>query len=129
MISFTVNITPVPKGRPRFDRRGFARTPERTRKFEQDLLLCSKQHMPLTPLEGPLCVRLVFYLPRLKTKRLQREYPVTGSDLDNLAKPVLDAFNKRFWRDDSQIVVLDTVKKFSVGTPGIGIEIWEAGVD
>ncbi len=64
-------------------------------------------------LEGPLCVRMIFYLPRPKAHFSTRgpikpkfvdAQPTTRPDLLKRARSVEDALTKILWGDDSQIV-------------------------
>lgn len=104
MIDVTLDLNPVPKGRPRLASGGFTRTPEKTAQFERDLrmMLLVQRAVPDVPLDGPLEVVLVLW-------RQCRSEAQCG-DIDNLQKAVLDACNPTrdggwtgLWRDDRQI--------------------------
>lgn len=94
-----VKGVPVPKGRPRHSKNGHTYTPEATRNAEKiirDLALLSGLREPY---EGPVSVRLEFFLP--DRRRV---------DCDNLAKLTTDALNGIAFKDDSQIVRLGIEK-------------------
>ena len=72
-------------------------------------------------LDGPLFVCVEAYVPIPKTLQTKPKLaaieagairPVTRPDLDNYIK-VLDGLNGIVWRDDSQIVRLNSVKAYS----------------
>lgn len=73
------------------------------------------------PIEGPATVGLIITVARPKTTKLPHPKP----DVDNYAKPVLDAMTKAgVFRDDSQVAMLAVLKKWG-DEPSIGIEITE----
>lgn len=134
MIKLALNITPVAKGRPKFNMRtGHAYTPGKTRSFESELRdLVSQEssweegtpNMPTLPLGGALGVHTIFYLPRPKS--VKRMYPTTRPDGDNFAKGLLDALNGIVWKDDSQIVDLTIAKRYCDGPIGrIELSVYE----
>lgn len=65
MIEFFIPGIPTAKGRPKLSTRGgFARayTPKKTRDYEDMVAIFGRKAFQ-KPLEGPLCVELVFTLP------------------------------------------------------------------
>lgn len=105
LVEFTVPGTPVPKARPRVkqDRRGRNRTytPDRTLEAEAAI----QRHY----IESAGCR----HLDPSWRYRLEVEFhgPHASSDLDNLAKAVLDGLNGWAWADDKQVTELSAVKK------------------
>lgn len=94
----TVDITPVPKGRPRI-MHGKAVTPYETRKFENDLgalIRCEVWKAGIG-------------LPVYPDQRLSVEVETGPSrgDIDNLAKSILDSCNGILWSDDRQVDKLE----------------------
>ena len=80
------------------------------------------KHCPDAPLEGPLRVMIKWLFPT-DQKHEDGEYKDTRSDLDNLAKQILDVMTMLgFWSDDAQIASL-ILEKFWADTPGIFIRI------
>ena len=91
-IEFFVPGRPVPKGRPRVTKSGFAYTPKRTREWESVVAWHAKLARGFRPIiEGPVAVRLAFCGARVT------------ADIDNLAKAVLDAMNRVVYLDDRQV--------------------------
>lgn len=114
MIRIVVHGTPIGKARARTvtqrNGRVHAYTPDETAVW-QDVIRCEAlRSRPTAPLEGPLYVKLVFYLPRPRTAK--RAWPSVKPDLDNLEKAVLDALNRLIWRDDAQIVSKVSTKRY-----------------
>lgn len=105
------------------------------------LTLQLKESLPegFTPITGPLTLTV----NNFKTKAVILEsgwrkvlceqgfmLPISKPDVDNYAKLVMDAFNKRFYKDDSQITEIRSAKFFS-GTPRVEIimEYRERSID
>lgn len=137
-ITFSINGTPIPKGRPRARvRGGFAQiyTPITTRKYEKAISdLAALAMGGRKPLEGPLSVSIRFRLapPKSMTKReravvLAGEQAYMGrSDLDNYFKAVADSLNGICWLDDVQIVRMFATKSAS-SKPGIDVRVEPLG--
>jgi Holliday junction resolvase RusA-like endonuclease len=123
MIEFILPIDPVAKGRPRFDRRGIARTPEKTRRFERSVALLSRKHAPKEPITGAVELRLTFLMKA--PGRPVRPYPST-CDLDNLIKGVSDSLNGIMWVDDVQVTKVTAEKVYSYVKPHGEIHVWIA---
>lgn len=129
-ISFLVSIVPAAKGRPRFARAtGRAYTPGATADAERSFRSLAMAHRPAEPLEGPLFVQLVFGVPIPQKSHWWHAaavarcvWPTPRPDLDNYEKLVLDALNRIFWRDDSQIVKVEKMKAYAP-SPFISVRI------
>jgi len=98
--SITVNVEPVPKGRPRVVRqagRGVRTiTPTRTVEFEHVVRLAAQAARPKDwELEG-------FFRVEIVVRRARR-----AGDVDNFAKACLDSLNRVAWNDDAQVVSLE----------------------
>ncbi len=137
-LTFSIECSPVPKGRPRATvRGGYAKmyTPPATRAYEAGITRIAAAAMRgRQPLQGPLSVSMRFRLaiPKSTTKRA-REALLAGeeaylgrADLTNYAKAVEDALNGICWRDDVQIVRLFLTKAAST-TPGVDVRIEPLG--
>lgn len=134
MIEILIPGTPIPKGRPRFARRGnfvATYTPEKTRSYEKIVAIEGMTAMKgQKPLEGALRVEIEAYMPipKATSKKIwalieKGEYPhIKKPDLDNLIKGGCDALNGICWLDDSQIVHL-TVSKHYSHTPRLVVRI------
>jgi Holliday junction resolvase RusA-like endonuclease len=128
-VIFQVEGTPVPKGRPRFARRGkFVSTysPKTTVDYESKVSDAAKQAMgSQKPLEGPIvaCIYITLPIPAsYSKKRLQaclsgEERPIKRSDIDNFCKAIFDGMNGIVFADDSQVVSLHATKVY--GTVGL----------
>ena len=84
----------------------------------------------ITPIDGPVAVDVLFYLPR--PKRLMRKKDPDGPiphtakpDVDNLWKSTADALSGLVWRDDSQVCRTRASKWYAEknGVPRVEIEI------
>ena len=116
MTAVVVNIPgqPVPKGRPRFTKGGFAYTPDKTRKYEKLVASLAKTAMAGRPPFGcPVKVMVTAFMrmPQMSKKRTADALagyilPAVKPDADNLAKAALDACNGIIWRDDALICSL-----------------------
>ena len=129
MVTFMVEGTPVPKGRPRFARRGkFVSTysPKTTVDYETKVAEAAQLAMGSSePLETPVGAYIYITLPipaSYSKKRKQdclsgNERPTKKSDIDNYCKAVFDGMNGIVFLDDSQIVSLHSTKVY--GTIGM----------
>ena len=129
-VEFTVFDDPVSKERPRTvikaDRYGRKKahtyTPSKTKKFEETVGWVYKSFYGSEKFdkEVPLKVRVEFFLKPPKRGKKETEKmingeirPVTGKDVDNMAKSVLDGLNGVAYKDDSQVVELSVGKFYS----------------
>ena len=129
MVNFMVEGTPVPKGRPRFARRGkFVSTysPKTTVDYETKVAEAAQLAMGSSePLETPVGAYIYITLPipvSYSKKRKQEclsgnERPTKKSDIDNYCKAVFDGMNGIVFLNDSQIVSLHSTKVY--GTIGM----------
>lgn len=122
MLKFWIDIEPIPKGRPRFTRKGFTYTPKDTMDAERQIQFSIRQQHYGQELESPLAVSLKFFLS--KPKKPSNHFPIAKKDLDNLVKLVFDALNGILWVDDRQICVLHCSKQYTTcNKPGIEIKL------
>ena len=129
MVTFMVEGTPVPKGRPRFARRGkFVSTysPKTTVDYETKVAEAAQVAMGSSePLETPVGAYIYITLPipaSYSKKRTQaclsgEERPTKKSDIDNFCKAVFDGMGGIVFVNDSQIVSLHSTKVY--GTVGM----------
>lgn len=127
---FFVEGDPVPKGRGRIMSSGNKRwqvTPARTRMYEHHVSDIAARAMidacRLEPFDGPLYVKLTFWLPRPKS--VTRMWPFARPDLDNLTKSVLDGLNGVVFHDDAQVCCMDLAKHYADALVGVQVEITE----
>jgi len=129
MVRFMVLGTPVPKGRPRFARRGkFVSTysPKTTVDYETKVSESAKLAMGASePLETPVGAYIYITLPvpaSYSKKRTEaclsgEERPTKKSDIDNYCKAIFDGMNGIVFLDDSLVVSLHATKVY--GTIGM----------
>lgn len=135
VVTFTVDGDPVPKGRPRFARRGqFVQTytDSKTLEYETHVAMRARQAIGASePLKGALSVFLYlrYAVPESYTKKrkeaclLGLEFP-KRIDLDNVYKSITDAMNGIVYVDDSQIVEAHIRKAYHM-FPGANIMVQE----
>lgn len=119
-----VDGNPIAKKRPRFVRRGkFVSTYNPQETEEGRFLLLAKGQIS-GPLQGPLRVDCIFYMPRPKSHYgtgkkagvLKQDAPLYHTkkpDIDNLQKTVYDCLNGFAWSDDSIICISESKKLYS----------------
>jgi len=123
VVTFTVDGDPVPKGRPRFARRGqFVQTytDAKTIDYETHVAMKARQAIGATePLKGALTVFLYlrYGVPTSYSKKRKEaclrgvEYP-KKVDLDNVYKSITDAMQGIVYLNDSQIVEAHITKVY-----------------
>lgn len=126
IVTFKVDGTPVPKGRPRFARRGkFVSTysPKTTVDYESKVSDAAKQAMGSSePLKTPIAAYIYITLPIPASYTKKRtadclkgfERPTKRSDIDNYCKAIFDGMNAIVFVDDSQIVSLHSTKVYGM---------------
>ena len=121
-ITFVVDGTPVPKGRPRFSL-GHVYTPQRTREFEAKVRGAAKAAMrgrPATDMPVRVSIHAYREIPKSWSKNKQERarhgeiMPSShGMDIDNVYKSVLDGMIGTVYIDDCQVVELTGSKAYS----------------
>ena len=125
MINFIIYGNPIPKGRPRFFRKGNfmgTYTDKKTKKGEYDFKSQAVKYRPENPLTGALDIRIYVYvkIPKSFSRKKHNHAeigiirPTKRPDLDNYVKLVLDSMNGIFFIDDSQIVIMGCSKEYSI---------------
>ena len=107
------------KARPRVCR-GHAFTPKDTVEYEKLVRDCYKQQDGRY-LEGPIKALIIAYYKIPKSyskKRVQAirdglEKPTKKPDADNIGKIILDSLNGVAYKDDSQIIELRVIKRYT----------------
>ena len=135
IVTFEVEGDPVPKGRPRFARRGqFVQTytDAKTIDYETQVAIKARHAIGASePLQGALTVFLYlrYAVPASYSKKRKEaclrgvEYP-KRIDLDNVYKSITDAMNGIVYTDDSQIVEAHITKVYAE-TAGANIMVQE----
>lgn len=131
-----------PKGQPRpraFAMKGKVRMydPGTAEHWKAQVAEAAHDHLPATPLQGPLMLAMVFYFKRPKSHfrangLLKDNAPLwveKKPDLDNMAKAVMDALTAiGMWGDDKQVVVVNMLKRYTVDAERAGVEVNVASV-
>jgi len=137
--SVTLHVHGIPKGQPR--PRAFARRigakftarmydPGTAEGWKSCIAAAAHGKLPKSPIEGPVSVSMVCYMPR--PARLCRKRDPVGMlpclskpDVDNLFKCVDALTQAGAWRDDAQIIHSECLKVYAArdGKPGAVITI------
>lgn len=119
------------KARPRVFS-GHAMTPKDTVSYENWVRFCYQQQGGKI-IEGPIRAKIFVYhkIPksyskkRIKAIREGLEYPQKKPDADNIAKIILDSLNKIAYDDDSQVVELAIIKRWTEEQERVEFELQE----
>lgn len=136
-VTFTVPAVPVPQPRQRTaviagHVRNYTPTRHPVTAYKATVRL-AWQATGCEPFDGPVELRLVFVMPRPKSKTRkshQPREPYTSSrnDWDNLGKSTCDALNGLAWRDDGQIAVAHVERWIAATDEQPHVEIEVGGV-
>lgn len=128
-VSFSVEMEPRGKGRPRFTRDGHAYTDAKTRAAELKIRNCAAKAMAgLEPSNEPVSIFVeAHFVPPKSIKKARREemmlcrLPVTKKpDGDNILKLVCDAMNGITFTDD-RLIWMGVVRKTYADHPYLRI--------
>lgn len=133
-IAFTIPGEAVAKGRPRSTKKGITYTPTKTRDFEDYVRSVASQYAPKELLKGALVMELHFFFQRPKSLPKRVVHHIKKSDVDNLAKAIMDSLEPRkrpkksqnplegaMYENDAQIVDLWVTKEY--GEPRVEVKI------
>lgn len=88
------------------------------------LLAHLAEYRPETPFTGPVHVEIGWLYKNDSKEELS--WNISKPDLDNLEKDLLDCMTKlKFWKDDSQVCMKYTEKRWTQSVPGIAIMVEE----
>jgi len=116
-IKFTVRGDPKAQQRHRSGK-GWMYDPSKGAKAT--FLLLAHKHIPKQPIEGPIFIKVRYYMPiptswpkyRKKAAETELLPHIKTPDLDNLIKFTLDALAP-YWIDDRQVYLMDPGKYYS----------------
>lgn len=113
-----MNITllgqPTPQARPRTFMRGGRAVTWSPKTGQEAYILQIIKQKPPAPFVGPLQIDFQFFLDRPKSvSPRKRKYPSSKPDLDNLEKAIQDAMEGLYYKNDSQIVMKNSVKLYA----------------
>ncbi len=116
-ITFFVEGLPRAQPRQRQTKNGANYTPGNHPVFEWRAAVrrACREAYTGAPLEGPVSLHIVFYLPRTKAQQWKtrphlRDWHSKKPDFDNLMKAVADVLNGVAWRDDAQVASVTFMK-------------------
>ena len=119
MIHFTAYGVPAPKGSMKAFYRPGMRFPvvteanKNTRPWAAIVKDAAIQASAGRPVSGdPLCLSVVFHMPRPKSLPKKVVAHVKKPDLDKLLRAVKDALTGVLWRDDSQVIGVMATKLY-----------------
>lgn len=122
-IRLELPVLAVAKSRAKRGAYGQAYIPPKTKSFEAELRWhwenSGHQMIPAVPTFLLVCC----LLPRPKSVKKDKLYPITRPDLDNYAKSVMDGLNGFAWKDDAQISDMRIKKRYTEFEPKLVIEI------
>lgn len=128
MIEFTVYGNPKSKGslHPFVNRKtGQALMVRGKSSAQWEQLIRSEAQRARTdecPFQGAVAVHLYFLMQAAKTgKAAKRVHPITKPDIDKLCRAVLDGLTGIFFNDDSQVILLEAIKRY--GTPSVKVQV------
>lgn len=133
MIKLFIPIVPMGAVRTTQKQKFVDERAKRYLSYKRDIALLTKQHIK-TPSEHPIMADITFYMPMptswsgKKKERFNGAVHRSKPDIDNMVKGCFDSLNKIAWQDDNQVYEVHARKLYSYN-PGIGIEIWELGVE
>lgn len=110
--TFTVDMRPIAKGRPRLGRRGRVFTPVRT--LEAEAVIAEQYVASCGPYyKTPISLDATFYLNKIDvtiTPLEEHESKLRG-DTDNYLKLLCDALNTVAYPDDKQVMIIKGEKR------------------
>lgn len=123
--AFSIDATPIAKGRGRVGMGGRVFTPARTRKWESEVRFYAQQAMAgRKPTDGPVSVQMCFTFQRpKKPKKGSTDFVTKRPDIDNLMKAVLDGVNGVIFEDDRQVCEVKASKVFD-DRSRVDVSVW-----
>ena len=114
----TIPLIPMPAPRPRFSKFG-TYNPKSYTEYKKNLLQLARIQSK-SYFNGGIKLEVVFYMqiPASLSKKKQSElieqvYHIKKPDTDNLIKSVKDSLEGTFYKNDSQVCVVDAKKVYS----------------
>lgn len=96
----------------------------KNKSWAQSVALVAQQHrIPGCPFEGPIGLTLDFVVPAPKSlPKTRPSFAIKRPDLDKMVRSIKDALKGVFYRDDSQVISLNTIKTYGL-EPGVLIVV------
>lgn len=125
---FNLPVAPTAKGRPRVVRtkagHSMTYTPDKTVEAEERIRWYLRNAGAKTH-DGPVGVRVKFYVRRPKSAPKSQTWPSKRPDMDQFLKLLMDACNGVLWEDDSQVCYAEVWKSYAESEPLIQVEVWD----
>ena len=125
MYSTFIQGDPAPKGSTHSFAKGKVTHTAKSKAWEAEIRRQLDYVGPV--LEGPVAVKLRFWLARPKSVR--REHPHVRPDIDKLTRCVLDGLQGCIFKDDGQVISLDVVKTYVTEWAEPGVQVFVEPVD
>ena len=131
-MKITIPGIPISKLRPRLGRHG-TYTPTKTVNYENLVQSCYMDQAEGVKLAGPLKMEILLFFPipksyskkQVELIKAQDMVHTKKPDLDNVIKCISDSLNHFAYDDDSQIVEMRALKRYTVDEPRAEVVIWE----
>jgi Holliday junction resolvase RusA-like endonuclease len=128
MLTFTTFGIAAPKGsakafyRPGMRHAVVTHDSARTKPWQHCVVAAARDALAgAPPLQGPVHVRVEFYMPRPKSAPKRITLPATRPDVDKLLRCVLDALTRAgVYGDDGQVVETTALKRFAGDQRDVG---------
>ena len=126
--TFTVIGEPAPQGSKRHVGRGvMVESSTKVKPWRTDVAIAAQQwrdaHGHPDPLDGPLAVRMVFFLRRPASIPKRVVWPHRKPDVSKLVRSTEDALSGIIWTDDARIVTLHAEKRYAAPGDPTGCRI------
>lgn len=97
---------------------------KRTRPWSEAVVWAAREALDgAQPIDGPVALSVVFFLPRPKSTPKRVKDHIKKPDVDKLLRCISDALTRAgIYRDDAQVVIMHAVKKFG-DVPGAQIVV------
>lgn len=124
-----MRIDIVPMGAVRMTQRGKWNNPNALRYLNYKQEIAYRLHQSFyTPRTDAVSIKVTFYMPIPQSWSKRKRSASDGMpcmvkpDIDNMIKGVFDAANGVIWKDDNQVVKVESQKIYSFA-PGIEIQV------
>jgi Holliday junction resolvase RusA-like endonuclease len=141
-VEFFVPGVPAPGGSKRVFPIGqgkFAVTDDskRSKPWRAVVQLAAREHYRAAPLQGPLYLTVIFYMPRPKSHKNAHgvvraaapPFPAVKPDATKLLRCLEDACSGILWNDDAQVVMQHVSKRYAVDAPGALVRVGVAATE
>jgi Holliday junction resolvase RusA-like endonuclease len=133
VISYWIDGEPAPQGsKSGFVKNGrvvMVESSKKVKPWREAVTIKTAQHMSwatLNPMDSPVEIALVFYLPRPKT--VNRKWPSVKPDLDKLIRSTFDGLTTGgLYTDDALVIAVSASKEYATDRMGCQVIASEVG--